>query len=384
VAGGDGEVDEVGADEAGASGDEEGLRVFSGLDVVRHVYPRPPLCRKVRSRLDLGQDRFFGPLRLNEMARLGRALFLPKLLYRACQEGGMKESHVYTDLWRGLALHGGRRVAVVMMLFLGIVAGGECGGQILHPVGKAPSFEVATIKASPSGDAGGIVLGPQGDDRFVAKNVTVKDLIEFAYTTDSDRQVVGLSGWMTSQRYDIDAKVGEAEVAAMLKLPAMQRMEPYRLMQQTLLADRFKLKVHFETRQLPIYALVVAKGGPKMRASEMNPAKPVETLKARSLGMTGAGSVVASGVTMGMLAEILEEQSEVSGGEGRVVVDKTNLPGLYDWTLHWTPLSGAADGDSNWPSLFTALEEQLGLRLEVQKAPVEVLMIDHVELPSAN
>ncbi len=291
------------------------------------------------------------------------------------------------NLYRNLSLNAGGWIALFTTVLFIMATGGQSYGQILHPTGQAPSFEVATIKPSQPGAAGGLAIGPKGDDRFVAKNATVKALIEFAYTTDSDRQIVGLSGWMSSERYDIDAKVGDAEVAAMLKLPPMRRMDPYRLMQQSLLVDRFNLKVHFETRQLPIYALVVAKGGPKLRASEMDLADPAKTLKPRSLRTMGPGNTVGVGVTTGMLAEILERQAELGGGQGRTVADKTNLHGLYDWTLHWTPLQsqpGGAPSDSNWPSLFTALQEQLGLKLEPAKAHVEVVVIDHIELPSAN
>jgi uncharacterized protein (TIGR03435 family) len=266
-------------------------------------------------------------------------------------------------------------------------AGVQVHGQILHATGPLPSFDVATIKPSRPGAAGIRAFGPKGADRFLAMNVTVKDLIDFAYTIDDDRQVVGLSGWMISKRYDIDAKVGDAEVVAMSKRPPSYN--PYRFMQQGLLADRFKLKVHFETRELPIYALVVAKGGPKLKASMMDPANPAEAVKPRSLRL-GVGTASGEGATMGGLAELLEKQGEVGNtpdGRGRMVVDKTNLSGQYDWTLHWTPwqnLSSSESSDSNGPSLFTALQEQLGLKLEPTKGEVEVVVIDHIDLPSEN
>jgi uncharacterized protein (TIGR03435 family) len=250
-----------------------------------------------------------------------------------------------------------------------------------------PSFEVATIKPSQPDATGIRAFGPKGADRFLAMNVTVKDLIDFAYTIDDDRQVVGLSGWVISKQYDIDAKVGDAEVAAMSKLPPSYN--PYRFMQQALLADRFKLKVHFETRLLPIYELVVAKGGPKLKASEMDPANRVKTVKPAFL-QAGSGKAAGAGTTIGALAEVLERQNEVGnppGGRGRIVVDKTNLSGLYDWTLHWTPwqdLSSGEVSDSKGPSLFTALREQLGLKLEPTKGEVEVVVIDHIDLPSEN
>lgn len=278
-------------------------------------------------------------------------------------------------------------LALVLPVAVSIMAAVQVHGQILHATVPLPSFEVATIKPSRPGAPGTISLGPKGADRFLGMNVTAKDLIEFAYTIDDDRQVVGLSGWMLSKRYDIDAKVGDAEVAAMSKLPLSYN--PYRFMQQALLMDRFKLKVHFETKELPIYVLVVAKGGPKLKASEMNPAHPAEPLKPGSLRL-GPGEAAAVGATTEMLAEVLERQSEVGnapGGRGRMVVDKTNLSGLFDWTLHWTPWQDLGSGElsnSKGPSMFTALQEQLGLKLEPAKGKVEVLVIDHIEFPSEN
>jgi bla regulator protein blaR1 len=280
-----------------------------------------------------------------------------------------------------------KRLALVLPVVVSIIAGVQVHGQILHATGPLPSFEVATIKPSQPGATGIRAFGPKGADRFLAMNVTVKDLIDFAFTIDDDRQVIGLSGWMVSKRFDIDAKVGDPEVAAMSKLPLSYN--PYRFMQQSLLADRFKLKVHFETRLLPIYALVVAKGGPKLKASEMDPANPSETVKPRSL-QPGLGKAAGAGTTIGMLAEVLERQDEVGNppdGRGRMVIDKTNLSGRYDWTLHWTPwreLSSGELSDSKGPSLFTALQEQLGLKLEPTKGKVEVVVIDHIDLPSEN
>jgi hypothetical protein len=108
-----------------------------------------------------------------------------------------------------------KRLAVVLPVAISIMAGVQVHAQILHATGPLPSFEVATIKPGKPGATGIRAFGPKGADRFLAMNVTVKDLIDFAYTIDDDRQVVGLSGWMISKRYDIDAKVGDAEVAAM-------------------------------------------------------------------------------------------------------------------------------------------------------------------------
>jgi bla regulator protein blaR1 len=299
----------------------------------------------------------------------------------------MIERNAYgRDFRRNRLLVPAKRLALVLPLLVSVMAGVQVRGQILHATGPLPSFEVATIKPSRPGDTGIRAFGPKGADRFLAMNVTVKDLINFAYTIDDDRQVVGLSSWMISKRYDIDAKVSDAEVAAMSKLPLSYN--PYRFMQQALLADRFKLKVHFQTRLLPIYALVVAKGGPKLKASVMDPANPAETVKPPSLRVAG-DTASGAGTTMGMMAEVLERQVEVGnppGGRGRMVVDNTGLSGLYDWTLQWTPWQDLSSGelsDSKGP-LFTALEEQLGLKLEPTKGKVEVVVIDHIDLPSEN
>jgi uncharacterized protein (TIGR03435 family) len=280
-----------------------------------------------------------------------------------------------------------KRLALVLPMVVSIMAGDHLNGQILHATGPLPSFEVATIKPSQSDATGISYFGPKGADRFLAMNVTVKDLINFAYTIDDDRQVVGLPRWMSSKRCDIDAKISDAEVTAISKLPPS--FNPYRFMQQALLADRFRLKVHSETRELPIYALVVAKGGPRIKASEMDPTNRAKTVKPAFL-QVGSGKAVGAGTTIGMLAEVLERQNEVGnppGGRGRIVVDKTNLGGLYDWTLHWTPWQDLGSGElsvAKGPSLFTALQEQLGLKLEPKKGKVEVVVIDHIELPLEN
>ena len=145
-------------------------------------------------------------------------------------------------------------------------------------------------------------------------------------------------------------------------------------MLQALLADRFGLKVHQETRQLPIYALVVAKGGPRFQPSKIN-GTTVSNGHAQ-ITVTGSDHTVA------LLAE------QLSRTLGRVVVDKTGLDGRYELSLKWTPDdapggAGTAPADTG-PSIFTAIQEQLGLKLESQKGPVPILVVDHIDLPSQN
>jgi uncharacterized protein (TIGR03435 family) len=167
-----------------------------------------------------------------------------------------------------------------------------------------------------------------------------------------------------------------------------------RLMVQELLADRFKLKVSHETKELPVYALVVAKGGLKMK--EESPATtPDAAAHPRTfLQFMGPGQFRGTNIGVGLLADVLSRQPEL----GKLVIDETGLKGNYDWTLKWTPEQSdpmfkrpngapppnAPPPDTSGPSIFAALEEQLGLKLEPKKGPVETLVIDRIEKPSEN
>jgi uncharacterized protein (TIGR03435 family) len=257
------------------------------------------------------------------------------------------------------------------------------------------SFEVASIKPNHSGEVRFFVGWQPG--RFNATGMTVKFLITLAYDV-KDFQVSGGPSWVNSERYDIDAKEPDSIAQEMDKLPREQRQQLARSMLQSLLADRFQLKLTRGTKELPAYALVVAKNGPKLQE-----AKPVDTPPDAPSGPNGhprgpmmrigRGELNAQGVGLGFLASVLSQQL------GRQVLDQTGLKGNYDLTLKWTPEQGEGmmmggpggpppDGapppDASGPSIFTALQEQLGLRLEATKAPAEALTIDHVERPSEN
>jgi uncharacterized protein (TIGR03435 family) len=146
-----------------------------------------------------------------------------------------------------------------------------------------------------------------------------------------------------------------------------------------LLADRFKLAVHWETRELPVYALVVAKNGPNLhKAKEADGGSHISA---------GTGQFTSQGTTMTEMAQTLTQ--ELSRELGRVVIDKTEIAGRYDVALKWTPETGTASSNAegatdSGPSIFTAIQEQLGLKLESAKGPVQVLVIDHAEMPSEN
>jgi uncharacterized protein (TIGR03435 family) len=227
------------------------------------------------------------------------------------------------------------------------------------------SFEVATVK--PSKAAGGI---NNRHDPVQASwtNAPLTVVITSAYRVHSD-QLVGGPSWIKSDHWDIIAKTDR---------PAT--WDQQNKMLQPLLADRFKLKVHWETRQLPQYELVVAKGGPKLPESSAsgNPSGPPAGTKIRR------GLIDAHGITSAEFAFWLR------GELGRPVVDRTGLTGKYDFKVEWLPdesqpNSGgdAPPPDSGGPSIFAAIRE-LGLRLRAIKGPVPVLVIDHVEKPSEN
>jgi bla regulator protein blaR1 len=273
-------------------------------------------------------------------------------------------------------------------------------GQLLQTTGIRPSFEVATIKPSKVGGNSYATMD-FGPNTFDAKNATVKDLIQLAYRIRSDDQVAGLSGWMLSARYDVSAKASDADVEAMQKQHAHPQVDQFCLMLQSLLSDRFGMKVTHTTKTAPIYALVVAKGGAKMKPDEEG------TDNADSSGLShrgligirnnGRGKLTGTGATMTLLAKILSWQPELGStqywGGGRLVVDETELAGAYSWTLQWSPdfsnpksQAGISEAlpDSGAPSLFTALQEELGLNLVPTKGSVEVLLLNHIDRPSDN
>lgn len=227
-----------------------------------------------------------------------------------------------------------------------------------------PAFEVATIKpAAPSSDGHTHINYPP-DDRFSATNITLLALMQWAYSMP-ERQILDGPSWFGSTRFDIQAK---ADIGDQIKsLTSEQSNELKRRMVQGLLAGRFQLKLHQETRTLPAYDLVLAKGGMKLQPSQSNG-------KSISVGRTHF-----NGQGLGMTS-IAEELSKIAG---RIVIDKTSLSGRYDFKLLWTADDAPAT-DSDPPTLFTAIQEQLGLKLESAKEPVPVLVIDHIDPPTPN
>lgn len=226
------------------------------------------------------------------------------------------------------------------------------------------AFEVATIKpAGPSSDGHTHINYPPGD-RFSASNITVLALMQWAYNMPQ-KQILNGPPWLSSTRFDIQ---GKADSADQIKtLSSEQDRDLKRRMLQSLFADRFHLKLHQEVRTLPAYDLVLDKGGSKLQPSQSNDT---------GVGV-GRTHFNGKGLTTAIIAEQLSQIA------GRIVIDKTNLTGRYDLKLEWTP-DDAPTTDTSAPSLFTAIQEQLGLKLKSAKEPVPVLIIDHLDPPTPN
>jgi uncharacterized protein (TIGR03435 family) len=267
------------------------------------------------------------------------------------------------------------RTSVVVTMVLFAARAGFC--QI--PAGAPESgFEVASIKPSdPAATGSQVDVSPGGV--FTAKNITLKDLVQLAYEL-RDSELSGGPGWLDTQRYDIVAKGNVAGVSddEMRKLTAERRdavKARFLLQVQMLLAERFQLKVHRETKELPVYALSVAKNGPKMKTAGDDDA--THNLSMRR-GAAGNAEITGTSVPLANLARTLSDVV------GRSVRDKTGLKGNYDFKMTFTPDVGLQGAAGDGPSIFTALQEQLGLRLESEKGPVEVLVVDSAQKASEN
>jgi uncharacterized protein (TIGR03435 family) len=259
----------------------------------------------------------------------------------------------------------------------------------------APAFEVASVRENTSSETRRrIEVLPGG--QFNAINMTLREILSIAYPTEGGRfrhanQLVGGPGWIESARFDIIAKV-EGTRGVDTNKPGFaasaadrEAVERARLMLRNLLAERFKLRLHVETRQMPIYQLVMAKStgelGPDFKKATtdcMEEWKRQGRPDARALAcgsMQGArvGRMTGYAVEMGPLV------ADLYNWTGRLVVDRTGLTGRFDLTLNWAP-EGTTDTDA--PSIFTAVQEQLGLKLEPATGPVEVLVIDSAERPT--
>jgi len=302
---------------------------------------------------------------------------------------------------------------VVASAVVGLLKNHRAFAQSVQTAGEgAPSFEVASIKLCRGREDSHLSILP---NRLTVRNQPVQFLLKIAYGRDfgefgfrmlSEKEIAGGPDWVHGSisgydGYDVDAKVEDSVAAKFAKLRCGSFFNgtcEYRgqmlLMLQSLLAERFKLKVRRETKQLPVYELVIAKGGPKFLHTkfdtEDDPAHRADPTLPRPARPPCPTDMACWHYywSMGFMADVLSGYSEI----GRPVLDRTGLEGGYYLDLEYAPqrLTAAASTDNAppagpaGPSIFTALERQLGLKLKPTKGPVESIVIEHIERPTEN
>jgi len=236
-------------------------------------------------------------------------------------------------------------------------------------------FEVASIKPSRPDDNSH--RWDRSPGRFFIRNYTLRQMIRIAYALRFDMQVVGGPKWVDSQAFDIEAKVDDIEVAKMNQMTDEQRDTEWNAMLQSLLAERFGLRLRRSERKSPIYALVVAKSGARLTQSPKN--ETTHGLPVRSVPESAIAEMAATTVSMGEFADHLSRMPE---NDNRLIVDRTGLEGRYDFQLKWmrNVENGISEG-SSYPGLFTALREQLGLELKPDKTLVDVVIVEAASQP---
>jgi len=249
---------------------------------------------------------------------------------------------------------------------------------------KSAAFEVATIKPVDPGAQVRMVGVMDTPDGIDGENVTLPALIMRAYgymQFSLEEQVTGVPDWAKSQKYNVKAKMSEADALEFQKLGSDDRQKRIESLLQSLLAERFKLAMHRETKVLPNYELVVAKSGFKLKPTGGD--EPDTVKDASGNAITGLvrfhdGAMFFQQNSMDQVAHTLMHLPDVE----RNVVNRTGLSGSYTFTLHW--MSKRGPEADNGPSIFTQLQEDTGLRLQPSKSEVEILVIDHVEPPTEN
>ncbi len=312
----------------------------------------------------------------------------------------------------------GGLVAVALLIAFGVTGAtsglawpqNQLAGQSATPGALVYQFEIATIKPKPfTGDNDG-VAGFFGDNTFRARNYSLRAIIEVAYGTPVGMHnlLSGGPNWLTSERYDMTAKMDADTADRLKKLRPDERTRIQNRMLQELLADRLKLAIHREPRELPVYFLTIAKNGLKLKE-----AKPGDTCEKAPYADKFAGGAQAGGMFLvsgthpghntqtiyGFGVSVATLAWELTFYAQRSVQDRTGLTGTYDFTLEFCrdqlasgssavgPNSQAVPSAADpcgAPPLLTAVQQQLGLRMEAGKGPVEIIVIDHVERPSGN
>ncbi len=277
---------------------------------------------------------------------------------------------------RRLSIFDSGERSLVRFVFTSALAGLTLWNVQAQTAPVPSTFEVASVKPS-APDVTGFFFQPQPGGNLRITGATLKNLIAVAYNA-REFAISGGPGWVNSDRFDIDARVAHLSTSENVPANPQQMRECLK----SLLAERFQLAIHPERKEQNVYVLLVGKGGPKLHE-----ATPGSNPKIRKRGT----SITGEGVGMQMLVLNLANSLD------RPVLDKTSLTGKYDFKVEWAPEVPSVPSPTatmgaetptvpqpNGPSLFTALQEQLGLRLEPQKAPAETLVIDRVALPSKN
>jgi uncharacterized protein (TIGR03435 family) len=259
-------------------------------------------------------------------------------------------------------------IVLILLLVMAVIP------AVSQTPAEKPAFEVASIKRNNGASRAISCCG--GPGRLAGTNVTLGMLINIAYKVQ-DFQVVGAPGWVNSDRYDIEAKASDA--GAQGGTGIIQGA-----MLQSLLEDRFKLVVRRETKELPIYELTVAKSGSKLKAgacTARDPNAPPSRQQPSDCGF----SVMDNNMIRATQIDMERFIPMLTFWVKRTVVDRTGFKGTFDVDLKWNPDEATANPTTDTaPSIFTALQEQLGLKLESARGPVEVLVIDSVSKPSEN
>ncbi len=266
--------------------------------------------------------------------------------------------------------HPKTKAELVMSLAIGVLAVSTLGqipkSASLDSPSVAPRFQVATIK--PSRPEESRTLQIQGN-RFATTDTSLVDLLKYAYGVQ-EQQIVGGPKWLKTQKFDL---VGDPETLA------RPSSDEFKKMVQNLLADRFHLTAHDEARDLSVFAIVAAKSGPKLSKSNRPPSEIPSVAYS-------PGQLSAANATIADLATFLQRFVT-----DRPVFDRTGITGKYDLILQWTPdkletEESRKDNDRNdsFPGLFTAVQEQLGLKLQEERHPTQVFVVDHVDMPSEN
>jgi len=277
------------------------------------------------------------------------------------------------------------RVNLVALFMLGVAA-----AALAQISAVKPAFEVASVRINTATE-GTQVMGDQPGGRFVATRVLLRRVIQFAYRGNQD--FVGGPDWLDTDRWDIEARAPEGTIFVRENPLDIAKPDTLALMLQSLLEERFKMQSHQETRELPLYNLTVAKGGSKLKLSDDQSPPPAVIATGNSASEVARGGIRLGRSSLEAQAQSIDLLAAALGAlyADRPVVNRTGLKGLYDIRLQWAlrtvnpaAAQGTAPSAPLGPTLFDALEEQLGLKLEAGKGQLPVLVIESIQRPSEN